>query len=156
MKIQELKDLIDNYIVSSTVFQIQRQIFDTENGRKIYNKTIREKIQANSFGIYVWANSQNEEVIYIGMAGKIKTNGAFCDHTLCDRLTASRGKDKLTNKDIQTNDYVKSFMMANNVEVLDLHIFYTKEGEPPSYIEALLLYNYYKQNKRLPMLNNAF
>ncbi len=52
-----------------------------ENLRR-FNETIREKVQANNFGIYIWANSQNEDVIYIDMAGKIKINGAFYDHPL--------------------------------------------------------------------------
>lgn len=156
MKIAALTELIESYIDSFEMFQIHTQIFVTENGRKIYNKIIREKVRANSFGIYVWVNPDNEEVIYIGMAGKIKTNGAFCDHTLRDRLTASRGKDKQTKIDIQTNDYIKGFMIATNVDALDFYVFYTKEGEPPSYVEALLLYNYYKKSKRLPILNNAF
>ncbi|MCW3075226.1 MAG: hypothetical protein JWP69_2295 [Flaviaesturariibacter sp.] len=102
------------------------------------------------------AHFLNEEVIYIGMAGKIKSNGTFCDHTLCDRLTASRGRDKLTEVDIQMNDYVKKFMAEKIIEILDIHIFYTKEGEPPSFVEALLLYNYFKKNRRLPILNKAF
>jgi len=32
----------------------------------------------------------------------------------------------------------------------------TKKGEPPAFIESLLLYNYYKKNNRFPMLNNSF
>ena len=156
MTIQQLEAILKDYITSSKKFQIQKTIFENEDGREIYNETIRQNVQANSFGIYIWINAENQDVIYIGMAGKIKSSGALCSHTLCNRLIASRGKDKLTKKDILTNDYVKSYMEINNVSALEYCIYYTKEGEPPSYVEALLLYNFYKTNNRLPKLNNAF
>ena len=47
-------------------------------------------------------------------------------------------------------------MAAKNIDILDFYIFYTKTGEPPSYVEAVLLYNYFKRNNKLPVLNNAF
>jgi hypothetical protein len=156
MTILQLEAILNDYITSSKKFQIQKNIFLNEGGREIYNETIRQNVQANSFGIYIWVDAETQEVIYIGMAGKIKSSGALCSHTLCNRLTASRGKHKLTKKDILTNDYVKSYMEANNINIFNFCIYYTKEGEPPSYVEALLLYNFYKTNKRLPKLNNAF
>ncbi|MCA1967353.1 MAG: hypothetical protein LDL23_12000 [Flavobacterium sp.] len=156
MKIKELKNLVDNYIDDYNEFSINRELFDFEDGRKKYNSTIRDNVRKNSFGIYVWVNPKNDEVIYIGMAGKIKSDGTSCDHSLAKRLTATRGKDKETKLDILTNDYVKTIMDLKEIEKLDFYIFYTKTDEPPSYVESILLYNYFKQQKRLPILNNSF
>ncbi len=90
------------------------------------------------------------------MAGKIKTDGTLGDHSLQKRLLASRGKDKETKKDIQTNDFVKNIMRENEINSLEIFIMYSKTNEPPAYLEALLLYKYYKANKNLPKLNNSF
>lgn len=47
-------------------------------------------------------------------------------------------------------------MFANNIDSLRFYILYSKQSEPPAYIESLLLYNYFKTNNYLPCLNNAF
>ena len=78
------------------------------------------------------------------------------DHSIQNRLLASRGKDKISRKDIQTNDYVSEVMTQNEIDSLDIFIMYSKKDEPPAYIEALILYKYYKKNNRLPLLNKTF
>ena len=90
------------------------------------------------------------------MAGKIKTDGTLGDHSVQNRLLASRGINKSTKKDIQTKDYVHNYMIENDIEKLDFYIMYSKTGEPPAFLEALLLYKYYKKKNRLPILNNSF
>lgn len=134
---------------------IEWSLFEKEDGRKLYNKLIRENVP-DKFGIYIWCNSQNKEIYYIGMAGKIKTDGTLSNHSLRKRLLASRGRDRETKKDIQTNDFVKKFMKENKIKTLDFYIAYSKEDVPPAYVEALLLYEYFKENKCLPKLNNSF
>jgi len=134
---------------------IKSSIFDNEEGRKQYNKLIRENVQ-DKFGVYIWCNSQTGEIYYIGMAGKVKTDGSLSNHSLRKRLLASRGRDKVTKKDIQTNDFLKKFMNVNKIESLDFYVTYSKDGIPPAYIEAVLLYEFHKQKKCLPRLNNSF
>ena len=56
------------------------------------------------------------------MAGKVKTNGSLSNHSLQKRLLASRGRNKKTKKDIQTNDFVKNFIKVNNIVSLDFYI----------------------------------
>lgn len=156
MTIEELKHIILPYIDGPIInFLIEKQIFSENNGREIFNKKIREKVD-KKFGVYIWVDTASNEVVYIGMAGKIKTDGTLGDHSIQNRLLASRGKDKSTKKDIQTNDYVRDFMLTNNIETLNFYIMYSKTEEPPAFVEALLLYNYYKKNNRLPKLNNSF
>lgn len=156
MKIDEIKEVILPYIDEPIInFEIEKQIFSELNGREKFNQTIREKVDTK-FGVYIWVDKSSEEIVYIGMAGKIKTDGTLGDHSIKNRLLASRGRDKATKKDIQTNDYISAFMTNNNIDSLNFFILYSKQGEPPAYIEALMLYNYYKKNKKLPRLNNSF
>ena len=156
MTIQEIKEIILPYIDEPIIdFEIEKQIFSENNGRQIFNETIRGNVN-KKFGVYVWVDTATNEIVYIGMAGKIKSDGTHSDHSIQNRLLASRGKDKITKKDIQTNDYVRDFMINNIIETLNLYIMYTKADEPPAYVESLLLYKYYKRNNRLPKLNNSF
>lgn len=156
MKLDEVKDIIKEFMDEPIVnFQIEKNIFDQDIGRKLYNQAIREKV-GRKHGVYIWIDKDTEEIVYIGMAGKIKTGGTLGDHSIQNRLLASRGKDKVTKKDIQTNDYIKGLMSDHKIKTLDFYIIYSKQEEPPAYIEALLLYKYYKQNKRLPKFNSSF
>jgi hypothetical protein len=156
MTIQEIKEIISPYIDEPIIdFEIEKQIFSENNGREIFNKKIRDNVD-KKFGVYVWVDIATNEIVYIGMAGKIKADWTLGDHSIQNRLLASRGKDKITKKDIQTNDYVRDFMINNNVETLNFYIMYSKTDEAPAYVEALLLYKYYKRNNRLPKLNNSF
>ena len=156
MTIEEIKGIISPYIEEPIInFEIEKHIFFENNGREIFNKKIRDKVD-KKFGVYVWIDASTNDIVYIGMAGKIKTDGTLCDHSVQNRLLASRGKDKITNKDIQTNDYVHNFMNDNNIDTLNFYVMYSKFDEPPAFIEALLLYKYYKKNKKLPKLNNSF
>ena len=101
MTIEEIQLIIRPYIEEPIVnFQIKKSLFFETNGRKNFNTAIRQKIQDNKFGVYIWINKNSSEVIYIGMAGKIKTDGSIGDHPIRKRLTASRGRDKISKKDI--------------------------------------------------------
>ncbi|MBM3454682.1 MAG: hypothetical protein FJX80_05995 [Bacteroidetes bacterium] len=156
MTIEEIKNIIEPYIDEPTIhFNIEKQIFSEDSGREIFNEKIRQNVEKR-FGVYIWLDTATNEIVYIGMAGKVKTDGTLGDHSIQNRLLASRGKDKSTKKDILTNDYVSAYMIDNDVEKLDFYVMYSKTGEPPAYIEALLLYKYYKKNNRLPKLNNSF
>lgn len=156
MTIEEIKTAILPYIDEPVVnFEIEKKIFTELDGREKFNQTIRLNVKTK-FGVYVWVDKKTAEILYIGMAGKVKTDGSLGDHSIQKRLLASRGKDKVSKKDIQTNDYVREFMTQNEIDSMDIFIMYSKKDEPPAYIEALLLYKYYKQNNKLPRLNNSF
>ncbi len=135
--------------------KLKRNFFFENNCRKIFNEKIRNEV-VKKFGVYFWVDSATNEIMYIGMAGKIKSDGTLGNHSVQNRLLASRGKDKNRKKDIQTNDFVLESMNEHSIKTLKFYIMYTKTGEPPAYIEALLLYKYYKKNSRLPKLNKSF
>jgi hypothetical protein len=156
MTIIEITDVLRPYIEEPVInFEIEKSIFAELGGRKKFNQTIRQNVKAK-FGVYVWVDKKTAEILYIGMAGKIKPDGSLGDHSIQNRLLASRGKDKVSKKYIQTNDYVSNFMTQYEIDSLDIFIMYSKKDEPPAYIEALLLYKYYKKNNKLPRLNNSF
>lgn len=146
--------IANQYIENNSVFEVSHQLFLQPNGRGMYNQLIKQQIRANSYGVYIWENTLSGEIIYIGMAGKVKTNGQMGFHSIENRLVATRGK--VNGRDVLTNDYLFSFMKNNNVESLTFHILYTNNQTPPSYLEAILLYNFYSQNEVLPSLNNSF
>lgn len=155
-----LTNKIINILKDTTSYEMHKlsiewSLFEKENGRKMYNKLIRANV-ADKFGVYIWCNSLNNEIYYIGMAGKIKTDGTLSNHSLRKRLLASRGRDQKTKKDFQTNDFVKKFMKENKIKSLDFYIAYSTGDVPPAYVEAVLLYEYYKENRCLPRLNNSF
>ena len=156
MTIEEVSKIVKQFIGEPIKkFRIERNIFQEEKGRKLFNKKIRENTLQKP-GVYIWVNTKNEDIIYFGMAGKINTDGSKCNHTIRKRLLASRGKDKKNKKEIQTNDFIHKVMVDNEIDSLDMYIIYSKNSEPPAYIEALLLYKYYKKYSRLPKLNNSF
>lgn len=153
MDINEIKTLVRPFIDKETDFQIVIDQLRLDGGREYFNKTIREKVDKRH-GVYVWSNTATGEVVYIGMAGKFKADGKPCTHSIQNRLVASRGK--ISGTDIQTNDYVRYKMTDHNINSLTFSIMYTKADEPPAYVEALLLYEFFKRTKNLPKFNSSF
>ena len=154
MTIEEIKELLQPYVYGSDEFEINKEIFDRDRGRSAYNEIIRNSVKGNH-GVYLWENSLNGDIVYIGMAGKLKSDGSIGHHSISKRLTASRGKDG-NKKDILTNDYIHYFMKNNKINALNFYVFYSKADEPPAYLESFLLYKFLKRNKRLPKLNTSF
>ena len=156
MTIEKAKQVLYQHVINPIIeFEIERNLFIDEKGRDKYNSIVRNNVE-NRNGVYLWVNSGNNEIIYIGMAGKIKSNGKYGNHSIQKRLLAARGKDKMTKKYVQTNDYIRNIMTDKDIQKIKFYIMYSKIGEPPAFLEALLLYEFYKINTRLPMLNSSF
>lgn len=154
MKFESLRELVKHAISTEYKVQIFREILITKNGKRAFNKEIRGKVQ-NQIGVYLWENSKTKEILYIGMAGKVKTDGEFANHSVQKRLLASRGKD-LLGKDIQTNQYIKDILNQDNIEALNIHVFHLKESQLPGFIEAVLINAYFQENNCLPQYNSSF
>ncbi len=146
--IREVEHLTETH----EVITIKRSLLTPENN---YNSFIKENV-AKKPGVYIWFDTKNQEVIYIGMAGKIKTSGQLTNHPISKRLQATRSKDVATKKDITTNRYIAAILEIFEVQEIKFHILPCKENEPAAYIESILLYNYFKKNGVLPILNNAY
>jgi hypothetical protein len=146
--IKYVEHLVEDYCVK----KIDWSIFIPKN---TYNDFIKKNI-CHKPGVYIWYDAINQEVLYIGMAGKIKTNGDLTNHPISKRLQATRIKDFETKKDITTNRYIPAILELFGLEEIEFHILPCKENEPAAYVESILLYNYFKANGVLPILNNAF
>lgn len=46
-------------------------------------------------------------------------------------------------------------MLENQIDCITIYFFYTIQF-PPAYIEAILLFEYFKEHKKLPSFNNSF
>jgi len=147
-------DFISININGTAEVLVTSEMFLDNNYRRNYNSLIREAV-ADRFGCYLWINKSTSEIIYIGMAGKVKQDGSIGNHSLPQRLVASRGKDG-NGRDVLTNDYIRRYMEDNHIEELLIKILYTIDSSPPSYVESLLLNQFLSLNNCLPALNYAF
>ena len=107
-------------------------------------------------GLYLWENNDNEKIFYIGMAGKVNQEGQTVSHMVRNRMQASRKKDRVTQKDITTNKYLRDFMSQNRINQITIHVIHLNLGQLPGYAEAVLMNAYYQHNGILPRLNKAF
>lgn len=157
MKISTISDLLKEYIedVEPIIIEINKSELEDCHYNKNYNKKVRDNIKPK-YGIYLWVDANNDEVLYIGMAGRIKNDGIFSGHYLSNRLKASREKCKVSKKDIQTNSYIKSKMQNENIECMKIIVYYTKKGVAPSFVESFLLNEYFKLKNGLPKFNKSF
>lgn len=154
MKYESLNELVKHAISTEYKVQICRKMLNAFNGQKEFNKMIRAKVQ-DQIGVYLWEDNETKEILYIGMAGKVKTDGEFANHSVQKRLLASRGKD-LLGKDIQTNQYIKDILNQDNIEELNIHVFHLKESQLPGFIEAVLINAYFQEKNCLPRYNSSF
>jgi hypothetical protein len=150
--INSLVKNVEHLIDSNEKIIVHKGLFAPDNK---YNSFIKENVQQKP-GVYIWYEKKNKEVLYIGMAGKIKTNGKLTNHPISKRLQATRCKDVSTKEDVSTNKYIAAILEVFEVDEVEFHILTCKENEPAAYIESILLYNYFKEQKVLPILNNAF
>ena len=154
MKFESLNELVKLAISTEYKVQICLKMLNSNNGKKEFNKMIRAKV-LDQIGVYIWENNKTKEILYIGMAGKVKTNGEFVNHSVQKRLLASRGKD-LLGKDIQTNQYIKDILNQDNIDEMNIHVFHLKSNQIPGYIEAVLINAYFQENNCLPRYNSNF
>jgi hypothetical protein len=164
MKIQEIQEYLSGYTKNTFIsFVVDKKLLiqdanREEKAKREYNKLIKEKVE-RKYGIYLWENDENKEIIYIGMAGKIKQNGNIGDHTINKRLIASREQVYINGKktDVQTGDYLLKKMDFLNICRVNFYIIYLDTSIlPPTYIESVLLFEYLNKKKQLPILNNSF
>jgi hypothetical protein len=151
----EILSFIKNveYLIEPFEFVLIDKTLFTPNNR--YNAHIR-KMVAQKPGVYIWYDKKNKEVIYVGMAGKIKTNGQLSNHPISQRLQAPRSRDITTKKEISTNNYIPAILELLGISEIEFYILPVKENEPSAYVESILLYKYFKTHGVLPILNNAF
>jgi hypothetical protein len=155
MNIRQLKEVINNFISNDYGITIHNELISSENGLREYNSMIRMQV-LDLTGIYLWENADNNEVLYVGMAGKVNQQGILVNHSVRKRLQASRGKNPETGREIQTNQFIRNLMLEENCNQLNIHIIHLHDGNIPGYVEAVLVNAFYQRNGVLPRYNNAF
>jgi hypothetical protein len=155
MNVTELKEIIRNLISNEYSIEIPYNRISSIDGLKEYNRIIRLQVQ-DLTGIYLWENADNNEILYIGMAGKINQQGVLGNHTVKMRLQASRGKNPETGRDVQSNEFILNLMAIENCNQMNIHVIHLQNGQIPGYAEAVLVNAFYQRNRLLPRYNNAF
>lgn len=104
----------------------------------------------NTFGIYIIYKNEKiyENIIYIGKAGEIDTNGVEKKQGLFKRLSNTR--DNKT-----ANEYFKN-LFDENIKELVIEYYETPISLIPSFVEATLIQEYFKIFQKLPPLNKAY
>ena len=155
MDITAVRTILSEHTDGSASFEVDGSVF-IKDGRSNYTRLICDNVKPGGYGIYIWVNESTNEIVYIGMAGKVKNNGSLGKQCLQKRLLAPRGKDKITKKYTGTEAYLDEYMSNHSLDKLVFHVFFSKAGIPPSYLEAVSLYEHLKSTGRLPILNAAF
>ena len=167
--LNQITEHIDNYV--EIEFNIKVNLNEQKDlllFKKNFNKSIKEKIPEKKAGVYIWEVPSKEEIIYIGMAGKIDRNGNLKNHYLHQRLKASRGKNEL-GIDVSNGELffklltnpkklkMKKFQHLNKpFDSINIHVFCIKDFIPATYIESILLNKYFNIHSKLPTLNLSF
>jgi hypothetical protein len=155
MRKSELLQTITPLISHDYSLSISLAFIHGDQGLKEFNRLIRQSIE-DLPGLYLWENNDNEEIFYIGMAGKVNQEGQTVSHTVRNRMQASRKKDRVTQKDITTNKYLRDFMSQHEINQVNIHVVHLIPSQLPGYAEAILMNAFYQRNGILPRLNKAF
>lgn len=117
-------------------------------------------------GVYLF--SSNENILYIGACGKIAKQNTESNWKLPQRLKATRGQNN-GGKDVLTSTFLKEILCTGQTSVkryndipkleiseLKITVLPSTEKVPPTYIESVLIYEFYKRTEELPLLNMSF
>ena len=104
----------------------------------------------NTFGIYIIYKNEvaYKNIIYIGKAGEIDNTGINKKQGLLKRLSNTR--DKKT-----ANEYFKD-LFTENIEKLIIEYYETPTSLIPSFVEGVLIQEYFQSFQKLPLLNKAY
>jgi len=145
-----LHNTIEDYISKN-----RHGIFHLYEDDKI-RKVMKKNSVPNEYGVYIIyaLKCTQEELIYIGKAGTIETDGSMKKQGIRDRLKA------VTKNNMQRGLYfqqevIKKYKL-DSLKFLWIITFDKNKKELPTYSEAKLIQAYYDKYGRLPKLNVAF
>jgi hypothetical protein len=165
MNVENLLLTIKSLIgISQQSFSIGIGVLSKQGSQIVYNKFIRETLGKKPiFGVYIWVNPGTGEVLYIGMSGKLKwTDDRKSEvvpgsYSVQKRLVSSRGTLN-GKKDISTWEYLRDKVFKEeNLESMSVYVLGIEPNQfSPSYIESLLLQNFYHKTEKIPRYNKSF
>jgi hypothetical protein len=122
----------------------------------------------NRPAVYVFSINNFSEIIYIGMAGKINSEGVCSNWSIRERLKAYRGKSK-DGKHIRTHDFIRQICIERNLNIkayegivfdqistFEVDVYYPKINIPAAFLEASFINEYFNHKNKLPKLNLSF
>ena len=155
-----------NYVDDILKVHFRKEEISSSKWSEIY----KDKINAlhNMPAVYTFSVNELENVVYVGMSGKINQRDSQSRWSIKNRLMASRGKDSM-GKDVSTRDFIRQICVLNRsnikrynhlvLEDIDdffIQVFYPKENILCGFLEACLISEYYIRNTALPQFNLAF
>lgn len=127
--------------------------FYLNQGEKI-EKVLTENDVPNQYGVYIIysVKADQEDIIYIGKAGTMMTDGEFKSQGIKNRLKA------VGTNNVPRNIYFQDVMKEFGFDKLKFVWIVTLDDskkELPAYSEAKLIQLYYDYYHKLPMLNKG-
>ncbi len=150
LSISKLEGLIKSYKLRN-----EHGFFYLNKEKKI-EKVLTENNVPNQYGVYIIysVKDSQEELIYIGKAGTIATNGDFKRQGIKDRLKA------VTTNNMQRGKYFQQEVIQkygfDKLKFVWIVTFDDTRKELPACSEAKLMQLYYDDYHELPMLNKSF
>ena len=125
--------------------------FTFQSGDKL-NKLIEKHKDLNNYGVYRFrANTEDGEILYIGHSGTA-SSCKFKKQKLSKRIMLKqegRCRQEFFEEQIKKTE--------NKLTSIIIEWFIIKEDEIlPAYVKALLIQEFWKENKRLPKWNKTF
>jgi hypothetical protein len=122
----------------------------------------------NRPAVYTFSINKPENVVYVGMSGKINQGDSDSRWSIRNRLMASRGKDS-NGKDVSTKEFIRQICVLKHsnikrynhvfigeIDIFIIQVYYPKENILCGFLEAYLINDYYIKYKSLPQFNLAF
>ena len=166
-----MKDFLTEYFDSNKV--LFNYIFFTINRFKeldSYNDIVNSELinYKKSQGIYLWINNQTDEILYVGMSGRLKNDRnkqvLVNDYSVRKRLLSSRERiyvESLSKKmDVSTRDYLnQKFSEYSSIQEIRIEVYLFDpiiHKLSPTFIESLVLQEIYSKTNSIPLFNNTF
>ena len=135
-----ISNKLDKYESGYFIFDGEKMLSQVSNAPK------------NKSGIYIICilnDESGEEIVYIGKAGTLKTDG-FNNRSLHKRINGKQG-------DIKRQKFFSDKIKSGDVKRLKIYWFDTwSVGDLPGYVEGIVIQEYFNKNKRLPIWNKAY
>ena len=115
---------------------------------------IKEKVKKlpHGYGAFkIYANSKEGELLYIGKAGTVLTDGEFKKQDLPKRLT-------MKQDDIYRQEFFTQQLQEHaEYEQLYIECYYLEDNSVlPAYLRAKFIQEYFQDHKKLPLWNKNF
>lgn len=150
-------------------FQTTKNDLDKLKNNIPYNKRVRLNLGKKDFqGIYIWSRLDTDEVIYVGMSGKLiwkdhnKTKVVPNSYSVQKRLISSRGRYKLKGETVKreftTYEYLEKIVFKKEgIDKLNISVFKVDTDKySPTYIESCILQEIYSKGGVIPKFNKSF